>query len=298
MNPVSCTPMDSTRRCLVLLPLFLVACRASPQPRDPNEFQIGTARSTDVSAIHFLEGGTGSTTLVFVHGWLGDLSVWEPTMRRFAPHYRVVALDLAGHGASSRDRTQWTVENFGADVAAVVRVLQLQHVVLIGHSMSGPICVAAVDQLGPCVEALIPVDTMLDVEWDMPPEAWAGFFDGLRKEFPSAVESFFRGFLVAKTSPKDVIDGIVEKARRADPKIAVPMLERAREFDLKRSLASLSIPIHAINSDMNPTRLEVNRKYAPRFDCDVIAGVGHWPHLEAPQEFGDALERVLTALGR
>jgi pimeloyl-ACP methyl ester carboxylesterase len=149
-----------------------------------------------------VEGGAGSTALVFTTAGWRCVGV-GPTMRRFAPHYRVVALDLAGHGASSRDRTQWTVENFGADVAAVVRTLQLQHVVLIGHSMSGPICVAAVDQLGPTVEALIPVDTMLNVEWDMPPEAWAGFFDGLRKDFPAAVESFFRGFLAAKTSPKD-----------------------------------------------------------------------------------------------
>jgi pimeloyl-ACP methyl ester carboxylesterase len=67
------------------------------------------------------------------------------------------------------------------------------------------------------------------------------------------------------------------------------------QFDLKRT-GFAHHSIHAINSDMNPTQLEVNRKYAPRFDFEVIAGVGHWPHLEAPQQFGDALEHVLAAL--
>ncbi len=95
-----------------------------------------------------------------------------------------------------------------------------------------------------------------------------------------------------------MIDEIVAKARLADPRIAVPMLEQAREYDLRAGLRALRIPIHAINSDLNPTQLEHNRKYAPQFQVEVIPGVGHWPHLEAPDRFGDALQKVLAALPR
>ncbi len=289
--------MKFTRRCVLVLSLVLAACGV-PSQRDPLDFQRGVAHSTDNSTILFREGGTGATALVFVHGWLGDASVWDLAMQRFAPHYRVVALDLAGHGASSRDRTQWTVENFAADVSAVVRALELQHVVLIGHSMSGPISVEAANQLGSRVEALIPIDTLLNVEWDLPPQAWAEFFGGFHKDFAGSVEGFFRNFLSAKTSPKDVIDSIVAKAKLADPALAIPMLERGREYDLKSGLRALRIPIHAIDSDMNPVALDVNRKYAPRFEATIIAGVGHWPHLEAPERFDDTLKRVLDSLQR
>ena len=290
--------MRLTRRGALVLPFLLAGCSTGSDSRGPLDFRDGHTRSKDGVEIHFREAGTGATALVFVHGWLGDVSVWETTMQRFAPRYRVVALDLAGHGASGRTRTEWTVDNFASDVAAVVHELDLQHVVLIGHSMSGPITVAAANQLGNDVEALIPVDTLLNVEWDLPPEAWAGFFGGLRRDFAGGVETFFRTFLAAKTSPQDVIDAVVAKARSADPTIAVSMLERGRDFDLKSGLRSLRIPIHAVNCDLNPTALDVNRKYAPRFDVDIIAGVGHWPHLEAPQKFGDALERILAALRR
>jgi len=74
------------------------------------------------------------------------------------------------------------------------------------------------------------------------------------------------------------------------------MLERAREFDLKAALRALRIPVHAINSDANPTQLETSRKYVARFEAEILPGVGHWPMLEAPGAFGDALERVTGTL--
>ncbi|HTF88242.1 MAG TPA: alpha/beta hydrolase [Planctomycetota bacterium] len=286
------------KHAILALFAFLVLACSSNAPRDPLEFHDGTTRSTDGVPIEFTAGGQGETALVFVHGWLGDQSVWYRTMQRFAPRYRVVAMDLAGHGKSGRDRQDWSVERFADDVSAVVRSLDLHHAILVGHSMSGPISVAAANKLGDRVDALIPVDTLLDAEWDLPPEVWKQFFDGLRADFPANTEAFFRGILAAPTSPKAVIDEIVAKARLADPVSAVPMLENGRDYDLKAGLRALRVPIRAINSDMNPTKLETNRKYAPRFDVEIVSGVGHWPHLEAPDRFGDALDKVLAALGR
>lgn len=279
-----------------LFALLSVSCTA-PQ-KGPLVFRDGTTPSADGVAIHYLEGGEGATALVFVHGWTGDVNLWNTTMKRFAPRYRVVALDLAGHGLSGRERKDWSVDHFADDVSAVVRTLDLHHAILIGHSMSGAITVAAANQLGERVDALIPVDTLLDVDWDLPPAMWQQFFAGLRADFPKNVEEFVRTRLAAPQSPRDVINDVLKQARLADPKIAVPMLERGRDFDLKSGLRELRIPVYAINSDLNPTKIETNRKYSPRFNAEIMTGVGHWPHLEAPQRFGDALERVLANLAR
>jgi len=278
---------------LALLSLTLLAhgCAAAPA-RGPLEFQDGSVLSSDGVPIHFREGGRGSTALVFVHGWLGNAGWWTPQMERFAPAHRVVALDLAGHGISGKGRSAWTVERFADDVAAVVRALDLDNVVLLGHSMSGAITVQAARVLGERVVLLVPVDTLNDAEWDLPPEVWADFFGGLRADFANAVDGFFRK-LFAPSSPPEVVARVVGEARAADPSIAVPMLERGRDFDLRAALRALRIPIHAINSDANPTKLETNRKYVGRFDVEVMTGVGHWPMLESPGAFGDVLERVL-----
>ena len=278
---------------------FLLGCSffpSKPAPEtagEPRALREGSVPSSDGVSIHYIAGGHGDTALVFVHGWTGNARWWTPVMEHFALKRRVVALDLAGHGGSGRERTEWTVERFADDVVAVVRALDLRRVVLVGHSMSGTITVQAARVLGDRVVLIVPVDTLQDVEWDLPPEAWAQFFGGLRADFPAAVEGFFRERLASPESPPAVIDRVVAQARAADPQLAVPMLERAREFDLKGALRELRIPIHAINSDLNPTRLATNRKYAPRFAVETVRDVGHWPMLEAPDAFISALERVL-----
>ena len=278
---------------------FLCGCIGPHDPgaarRDPLEFRDGVASSSDGVPIHYREGGRGETALVFVHGWLGNASWWEPVMRDFAASYRVVAVDLAGHGRSGKERADWTVERFADDVASVVRALELERAVLIGHSMSGPICVQAARVLGKRAVLLVPVDTLNDVEWDLPPEVWDQFFGGLRADFPNAVENFFRSMLFAPSSPPDVVERVVGDARAADPATAVTILERSRDFDLKAALRALDLPAHAINSDRNPTKLETNRKYLPRWDVTVMQDVGHWPMLEAPEAFARALEEALDA---
>ncbi len=278
----------------LLVWLAVLGCSGMPAnpARDPLDFRDGTVLSADGVAIHFSEGGRGATELVFVHGWLGNASWWAPTMERFAPSHRVVALDLAGHGSSGRDRRDWTVERFADDVVAVVRALDLEHVVLLGHSMSGTITVQAACVLGERVELLVPVDTLNDAEWDLPPQVWEEFFGGLRADFPNAVEGFFRNLLFAPSSPPEVVARVVAEARAADPALVIPMLERARDFSLQDALRCLAVPVHAINSDANPTKLETNRKYVEHFEVEILPGVGHWPMLENPAAFGDALERV------
>lgn len=273
------------------------ASRSAPEIHDPAAFRDATVPSADGVAIHYRVGGRGATALVFVHGWLGDAGWWQPVMEHFAPHHRVVALDLAGHGRSGRNRKDWTVEAFAEDVAAVVRALDLPRVILLGHSMAGTITVQAARLLGPRVVLLAPVDTLNDVDWDLPPEVWEQFFGGLRADFPQAVEGFFRDMLFLPSSPVQVVERVVGAARVADPERAIPMLERARDYDLKAALRSLRIPIHAINSDANPTRLEGNRRVLADWNVEIVPGVGHWPMLEAPERFEEALAEVLHTHG-
>jgi len=272
-------------------------CEPNVDPGPEPALGDHTVSSADGTPIHYLRGGEGDVALVFVHGWLGNADWWRPTLERFRSQYTVVALDLAGHGLSGRRRTDWSVERFADDVVAVANELRGKRLVLLGHSMSGAITVAAAARLGERVALLVPVDTLQDFEWDLPPEVWAQFFGGLHADFPNAVENFFRGMLFAPSSPPDVVARVVSEARAADPELAIPMLERARDFDLKSALRSVRAPFHAIESDRNPTKLDTNRRYVARFEAELLPGVGHWPMLEDARAFGDALARVLASEG-
>lgn len=117
------------RSRMVFAALVLVACtKASPR----GGVESGTVPSADGVPISYEVRGQGATTLVFIHGWSCDRNYWRHQVDSMQGEYRVIALDLAGHGASGKDRTDWSTPNFANDVAAVIRATDAKNVVLIG----------------------------------------------------------------------------------------------------------------------------------------------------------------------
>ena len=99
----------------------------------------GVTAAKDGVQIHYETGGSGSPDLVFIHGWNCDRSYWSAQLPVFASTHQVMAIDLAGHGDSGVNRENWSMANFGADVAAVAQALQLEDIILVGHSMGGQV---------------------------------------------------------------------------------------------------------------------------------------------------------------
>ena len=101
--------------------------------------QTSFVTSPDSIQIAYEVHGAGDPALIFVHGWSCDRSYWKGQLETFSKNFKVVAIDLAGHGESGLGRQAWTIEAFGADVEAVVEKLGLKRVILIGHSMRGDV---------------------------------------------------------------------------------------------------------------------------------------------------------------
>ncbi len=77
------------------------------------------AFSKDGTPISYEIFGKGEPTLLFVHGWSCDARYWRAQVPVFSKKYRVVVLDLAGHGHSGMSRIKYTMGSFGEDVRAV-----------------------------------------------------------------------------------------------------------------------------------------------------------------------------------
>ena len=103
----------------------------------------GVVSSADGVSIQYRVEGDGEPVLLFVHCWTCDCHFWDHQVAHFAKRRRVVTLDLAGHGHSGRNREDWTMAAFGNDVRVVIEVLKQEHLVLIGHSMGGPVVLEA-----------------------------------------------------------------------------------------------------------------------------------------------------------
>jgi len=91
--------------------------------------------------LYYERHGDAGEPLVFVHGYTGDISDWRPQLPEFSPAYRVLVMDLRGHGRSEApsDRSLYTVDQMARDVEALIDEVGFQRCHLVGHSMGGAI---------------------------------------------------------------------------------------------------------------------------------------------------------------
>lgn len=273
---------------LLLLTLTIPVAQA-----DRNAAVVNAA---DGVPIHYSVQGKGDTALVFVHCWACDQTYWDNQVAEFSKNYRVVTIDLPGHGQSGQGRKSWSIPGFGDDVKTVVTKLDLKRVVLIGSSMGGPISLEAARAMPGRVVAVVPVDSLLDVEQKITQEQLDGVIKSMQADYKGTITGLTNQFFFSPNTPAAVKERVLKDATSRPPEMAIAILKGIFVHDSAPTLRELKIPIHAINADRAPTNLDANRKYAPQFDATIIKGSGHYPMLEQPAAFNQALAEILKKL--
>lgn len=253
-------------------------------------------RSKDDVAIRYESTGKGEPAIVLVHCWSCDRHLWDAVVPRLAKDHRVVTLDLAGHGASGRDRKEWTIAAFGEDVRAVADALSLRRMILVGHSMGGPVTLEAARLMPGRVVGLVPVDTGLNVEQTNTPEEVAGLMAAFEKDYRATADGFTRKYMFTPASDKAVIDKVAAKNAAAAPEVAIPSLRAVLSYDARPTLKEVRVPAHAVNADLYPTDVDANRRHFASYEVTIMKGVGHYVMLEDPARFSDLLAGAITDL--
>ena len=277
-------------RILLLVVFAFSAAQAQPKSE--------VVEAADGVPIHYSVTGKGDPALVFIHCWTCNRSFWDNQVAEFSKTNRVVAIDLPGHGESGQGRKNWSVESFGDDVKTVVTKLNLKHVVLVGSSMGGPIALEAARRMPDRVVAIVPVDTLQNVESKVPPDQLDAVFKQMEADYKNATTSLLNQFFFSPTTPAAVKERVINATLAVRPEIAIPILKAVFSWDPTAAMREIKVPIRAINADRVPTDLPVNRKYAPQFDVMIIKGTGHYPMLEDPARFNQMLAEILRSLPR
>jgi pimeloyl-ACP methyl ester carboxylesterase len=288
---------------ILAIPMILLAAasrgvasdRPGSGPSDGGGPREGETTSADGVPIHYRVEGRGDPALVFVHGWSCDASYWDAQVKAFRGRHRVVTIDLAGHGRSGTGRADWTIPAFAEDVVAVIRHLDLKRSVLIGHSMGGPVTLEVARMLPERVAALVPVDTLQDAEMELSPDELEAFLGSLRDDFVGATGKFVRGMFPADAESA-LVDKVAGDMSSAPPEVAIGAMRGIFTYDVRAALSQVRTPIRCINSEMHPTMLEINRRYAPQFEVVTMPGLGHFPMLEKPRAFNRLLARAVGEL--
>ena len=239
-------------------------------------------------------------TLVFVHGWLCDRTYWRQQQSAFTDHFGVVLLDLGGHGGSGDQRTDWTIDGFAQDVVAVLEALDLRRVILVGHSMGGPVIAEAARRAPERVVGLIGVDTYqyLEAAW-LQGQGVPNLVAGLTTDFKGTTSGFVRQ-MFTPASDTALSDSVLAGMTAGAPAVGIPATKSMFEWYRDRGVASLNAidrPIWTINSaEYVGTDAEELHRLVPSIELRLMEGVGHFVMLEDPDSFNSLLLEAARAM--
>jgi len=279
---------------LLNLVLLLVFAIPSVQSKPASE----VVNASDGIPIHYSVAGKGEPALVFIHCWGCNRNFWDNQVAEFSKTNRVVTIDMPGHGESGSGRKNWSIESYGDDVKTVVTKLGLKRVVLVGSSMGGPIALEAAKRMPDNVVAIVPVDSLQNVEQTLTAEQLDGVIKQMTADYKNATTGLLNQFFFSANTPEAVKTRVINEAISRQPETAVAILKGIFAYTPGPTMKEIRVPIKAINADLNPTNLEINRKYAPQFDAVIIKGTGHYPMLEDPARFNQMLAEILKAVPR
>jgi pimeloyl-ACP methyl ester carboxylesterase len=272
------------------------------QPPSEPPVQRRTCTSADGVQIVYSAAGSGDTALVFIHGGFADRGFFQQQFPALSGRYRVIAVDLAGHGESGTGRKEWGIPQFGRDVKAVADAEKLTRMVLFGNSLGGPVAIEAALLLPGRVLGVVGIDTFRDLGHPDTPEygrraseAIRQRTEAFRKDYAGAMKSMV-ALLFHADADRWLMGEAERRMMRTSPLIGPAMLAGIAGYDYAASARKLQVPLRAINGDLFPTDIQAARKVKPDFDAIVMKHMGHYPMLERPEEFNRLVAAAAAAL--
>ncbi|MGH7212076.1 MAG: acetoin dehydrogenase dihydrolipoyllysine-residue acetyltransferase subunit [Acetobacteraceae bacterium] len=249
--------------------------------------------------IRYLAAGDAEgRPVVLIHGFGGDLNNWLFTQPALAEKHRTIALDLPGHGGSSKDVGAGDVPTLAQSLVDFLAALDIPKAHLVGHSLGGTVALyTALNHPAHVASLTLIAPAGLGAEIDQ------AFIDGFltanrRKPLLAVLEK-----LVADPSliSRDMADDVL-KFKRLDGAVAALSAIAAANFAagrqttlLRDQLGKIEVPVQVIwgaedrilparHADGLPANVAVH----------VLQGAGHMPHMEKAAE----VNRLIAAFVR
>jgi pimeloyl-ACP methyl ester carboxylesterase len=264
-----------------------------------------------MSLIHHVARGNGTPPIVLVHGFACAHSDWAAQIAHLSPRHRVIAVDLRGHGESGGGPDECSIERYGADVAEVMRALDLHSAIVVGHSLGCRVVTEAALQAPDRVAGVVFVDGSQFAPGMAEPlrEAFAAP-DG----FVTLTGKWFREMFTAKSDPA-VAAAVVQRAQRLPRAIGEKMMLDLLRYDVTRfstSLSDLRVPLFAIQATYSNERrerrplsqgqntpfLDMLRSRIPSVRTEIITETGHFPQIDEAAQVNALLDAFLATLPR
>jgi pyruvate dehydrogenase E2 component (dihydrolipoamide acetyltransferase) len=233
----------------------------------------------------YVKRGEGQEAALLIHGFGGDLKSWLFNQEALADQLAIYALDLRGHGGSSKQVGSGTLDEFVEDVRGFLDSLGLQKVHLVGHSMGGAIAIKfALAHPARASSLVLIASAGLGSEIDI--EYIEGFISAQRRKdlLPQIEKLFADRKLVTRQLIEDVLkfkrlDGVESSLHTIASQFCV---DGHQALILRDQLSALAMPASVIwGAEDRILPVSHARDLPGNLTVQVLSGSGHMVQMEA-----------------
>lgn len=251
--------------------------------------------------------GSGTSTLVFSHGFGCNQAMWNYLAPQFFEGFRVVMYDLVGAGLSDLnafDKAKYSaLEGYARDLNEIIQVFAEGPVILVSHSVSAMIATLADRQAPGRIAAHVmigPSPRYIDAD---------GYVGGFKRaDIDDLLDTLDSNYLGWSSAMAPVIMGapgqpalseeLADSFCRTEPEIAKQFARVTFTSDNRQDVAGLATPVLILQSSDDLIAPVVVGEYLhrvlPNSTYCLIDNVGHCPHMSAPQACAASMETFLA----
>jgi sigma-B regulation protein RsbQ len=251
--------------------------------------------------------GSGARPMVFAHGFGCDQNMWRWVAPAFQEDHRIVLFDYVGSGGSdlaAYDPERYArLEGYADDLLEVCRALELEDVVLVGHSVSAMVAVLAANREPERFGRLVLVGPSPRYV-DDPPEYVGGF---ARADIEGLLEMMDRNYIgwanflapaiVKNPERPELGEELTASFCSTDPVIARRFAEATFFADNRDDLPRVTVPaliLQCTDDMIAPLQVgEYVHRHTPGSTLRVLEATGHCPHMSHPEETIRAIREYL-----
>jgi len=261
-----------------------------------------------MALIHHVVAGSGSPPIIFVHGFGCSYADWLAQIEHFSPRQMVVAVDLPGHGATPMPAEPASIALGAREVAALLQSRAMPPAVLIGHSMGCRVVLDAALRARKHVAAIVLLDGSR-----LPPQSDQAFEMRIAAgEYRDLVRALFKQMFTASSDPR-TIDAAIRRALALPETVGEAYLLSMARYDAEMfasTLERVDKPLLALQTTFIDDQrertsmvagqttpyLEFLRSKVPAVRIEALAGLGHFPQMEAPTEVNRMIASFIATL--
>ena len=243
----------------------------------------------DIELCYSIEGQ--GDTIILLHGWGCDRTIWAQTIPLLRDHYRVVSVDFAGFGRSQEPLSVWGVEEYTRSIEALVAHLGVERPSFVAHSFGGRVATlyASRNEVAKLVYA--------DVAGVKPRRTWRYYY----KVYSFKAMRYVLPLLIGKRKAQMLVEQRRAASGSSDYNSATPMmraiLSKCVNEDLCHLMSRVTAPVLLFWGDKDTATpigdAHKMERLMPNAGLVVAEGAGHYAMLEQADLWRASLKSFL-----